>query len=279
MAAHWSRLECELIVADYLDMMAAELRQEPYNKAEHNRALREKLNDRSGPSVEFKHRNISAVLLQAGYAYIPGYKPAWNYQELLEEVVLDRVSADEESMQTIETSLIDRLGPDTFVNDTNSIIVPPPDRIAVNSIKEKRRRMPRKTDYTERVSRNRALGEKGEQFVVSFERKRLSELGRADLINDVEWTSKQKGDGAGYDIRSFKGATDEPFYIEVKTTNSGKCVPFMISANEVAFSHEFEHQYSLYRVFEFSQSPKMFLLGGAVTNHVGLSPTNFRARF
>ena len=39
--ADWSRLEVEAAVADYLDMLALELRDEPFNKAEHNRNLAE----------------------------------------------------------------------------------------------------------------------------------------------------------------------------------------------------------------------------------------------
>lgn len=279
MAGHWSRLECELIVEDYLEMLATECQQEPYNKAEHNRDLQAKLNGRSRPSIEFKHRNISAALLRAGHVYIRGYKPAWNYQELLETVVLDRITADERTLQTIETSLIGQLGSEISVDDTKSIVVPPPERLPGKSVRDKPQRKPRKIDYAARESRNRHLGALGEEFVVNFERKRLAEVGREDLINDVEWTSKERGDGTGYDIRSFQDATDEPFYIEVKTTNSGKYQPFMISRGEVSFSDEFADQFSLYRVFEFSRQPFMFILEGPVAAHVDLSATTFRASF
>ncbi|MEE4184203.1 MAG: hypothetical protein V2J12_00400 [Gammaproteobacteria bacterium] len=49
MSAAWSRLECELIVEDYLAMLA-------------------KLDNRSEGSIEYKHQNISAVLIHAGCA-------------------------------------------------------------------------------------------------------------------------------------------------------------------------------------------------------------------
>ncbi|HCF55246.1 MAG TPA: DUF3883 domain-containing protein [Bacillus sp. (in: Bacteria)] len=45
-----------------------------------------------------------------------------------------------------------------------------------------------------------------------------------------------EGDGVGFDISSFD-LDDNPKYIEVKTTSGGKRTPFMISANEVAFSN------------------------------------------
>jgi hypothetical protein len=39
MAQQWTRLECEAIVADYLAMLYAECRGEPYSKADHRRKL------------------------------------------------------------------------------------------------------------------------------------------------------------------------------------------------------------------------------------------------
>ena len=62
----WNRAEVEAIVADYLSMLASELAGTPYNKAAHRRALRPLLANRSEQSIEFKHANISAVLLDAG---------------------------------------------------------------------------------------------------------------------------------------------------------------------------------------------------------------------
>src|SRR5262249_7795451 len=59
----WSRGEVELIVADYFRMLQAELAGDSYRKADHNRVLRTRLDGRSKSSVEFKHQNISAVLV------------------------------------------------------------------------------------------------------------------------------------------------------------------------------------------------------------------------
>lgn len=80
MADDWSRIECEAIVEDHFDMLLKELSGAPYSKSEHRYALQGKLDSRSEGSIEYKHQNITAVLLKAGYTYIKGYKPAWNYQ-------------------------------------------------------------------------------------------------------------------------------------------------------------------------------------------------------
>jgi hypothetical protein len=58
----WTRYEVDLIVADYFEMLRAELSGEGFSKADHNRELRPKLNGRSKSSIEYKHQNISAVL-------------------------------------------------------------------------------------------------------------------------------------------------------------------------------------------------------------------------
>ena len=79
----WSDQENDLIVADYFAMLADDVYGRSYNKAEHRRGLLPLLNDRSEGSVEFKHQNISAVLKGLGEDWIPGYKPAFNFQMTL----------------------------------------------------------------------------------------------------------------------------------------------------------------------------------------------------
>ena len=59
----WARIEVEAVVADYLKMLSLELAGQAYSKAAHRRILLEKLDGRSAGSVEFKHCNISAVLI------------------------------------------------------------------------------------------------------------------------------------------------------------------------------------------------------------------------
>ena len=98
-------------------------------------------------------------------------------------------------------------------------------------------------------------------------------------MEEIEWTSQVKGDGTGYDIRSFNGETDEELFIEVKTTNAGKYQPFLITINEIDFSKSCVEKYALYRVFEFSDSPNIFTLNGKLTEHVNLVPELYKATF
>lgn len=70
---------------DYFEMLKQEAAGEPFNKSRHNAALRERLNGRSKGAVEFKHQNISAVLLSLNLPWISGYKPAGHFQDDLRE--------------------------------------------------------------------------------------------------------------------------------------------------------------------------------------------------
>lgn len=79
----WSRVEVEAIVADYLQMLTLELTGQSYNKTTHRRQLQEKLQNRSEASIEFKHGNISAVMIDLGFPSIPGYKRRSNYQAVV----------------------------------------------------------------------------------------------------------------------------------------------------------------------------------------------------
>lgn len=91
--SEWSREEVELIVADYLQMLTLELTGQNYNKTEHRRKLQQLLNGRSEGSIEFKHCNISAVMIELEFPYISGYQPRFNYQVLLVDAVMAQIKA------------------------------------------------------------------------------------------------------------------------------------------------------------------------------------------
>src|ERR1700737_4340975 len=78
----WTNEELDLMVSDYFLMLNDEAAGVPFNKAQHNLLLRNKV-DRSKGSIEFKHQNISAVLQQLGLPRIRGYLPAANYQKAI----------------------------------------------------------------------------------------------------------------------------------------------------------------------------------------------------
>src|ERR1700686_1940382 len=82
----WQGDELDAIVADYFDMLSADLSGRPYVKSRHSAALMAEIG-RTHRSVEFKHQNISAVLDELGMPWIPGYKPRRNYQNAIFDAI------------------------------------------------------------------------------------------------------------------------------------------------------------------------------------------------
>ena len=281
MARDWTLDEVEIIVADYFAMLEEYLSGRPYNKTEHNRSLRTKI-DRNKSSVEFKHQNISAVLNNFGRPYIAGYLPAQRYQKLLEQVVLEWLSVHPRFFEGFASGpiLMPRVKP---VIETNirvaSLIEAPPRRRAEAEPSQSAATNARlyQTDFVRRDAENRRLGRLGEEWVVDFEQRRLTdEERRPDLAKRVEWIAATRGDGAGYDITSFN-RDESARLIEVKTTGLGKQFPFIVTANEVRVSQREHASYSLYRVFEFSKSPHLYILTGSIKQHCRLEATQYRA--
>lgn len=159
------------------------------------------------------------------------------------------------------------------------LVEPPPiETVVAVEASGKRLRLPRKIDFAARDEVNRKLGRAGEQWVIDFEHQRLVDAQMADLFGQLDWVSDRLGDGAGYDILSFD-APNEPRYIEVKTTNGTHGSSFIISRNELDFSKEVGEAFCLYRVFQFRQSPALYMLRGDVSRHLQLEPLDYRASF
>lgn len=273
----WSELEVELIVADYFSMLATELAGENYSKAEHRRNLMPLLNNRSEGSIEFKHQNISAVLINLGQLYISGYLPRYNYQKMLEEKVIDYLVLD----SSIEKNFKLYVEKDPKISghhDFNKVIVDAPAISAVSEPPSTYKRNPIKINYLEKEQRNSKLGTLGEKFVFEYEKWQLTKTGKEKLAEEVKWISKEEGDGAGFDIpsKNFDG-TDK--YVEVKTTTLGKETPFFFSRNELLFSENKLDKYHLYRLFNFDKGAKLFIKNGNLGEICHSVPISYRGFF
>lgn len=279
MTTDWSQAEVEATVSDYLDMLRLELADVPLNKAEHNRRLQSLLAGRSRGSIEFKHQNISAVLIELGYPYVEGYKPRSNYQELLREVVVYRLTNDAVLPALVHQVVERPVNKPPEIDDLLNILVPAPEPDKADRTHRTRpavARMPRRPNYLEIEARNRSLGAAGEELALQFEQRRLWSAGKKSLAEKVEHVSRTKGDGLGYDIESFE-ESGKPRLIEVKTTRFGAMTPFFVSRNEVRVSAERSDDYCLYRVFDFRAQPKIFTLPGAIDASCDLDPVEYRA--
>jgi|ERR1700744_3898287 len=269
----WSEEELDLIVSDYFLMLRDEAAGVPFNKAEHNRLLRGEI-DRSKSSIEFKHRNISAVLRKLGLPIIAGYYPAENFQKAIIPSIDRYLSRNPAALNPENAS-----GGDNLLAERASLFVgPPPELLPVKPQREDVERLVRKFNPVERDFRNRKLGRDGEELVLHFERQRLTQFERPDLVKKIRWVSQEDGDGAGYDILSFDAKGKERF-IEVKTTVGPDVTPFYITRNELSFSSERPDAFRLCRVFDFSMHPRMFELTPPLEKLVHLSPLSYEASF
>ena len=277
MRADWSQAEVEAIVSDYLDMLAAELGGLPYSKSAHRRRLARLLAGRSDGSIERKHQNISAVLINLGCPYISGYKPLRNYQAMLFDVIRDRIAGHKELLRTV-AEVVESPAVLPQVEDVLGRLEDPPAPVQSDRVRENPK-PPRvlSVNYLSREAANMSLGRAGEEFVVGFERARLLASGREQLAERIEHVAVELGDGAGFDVRSFE-TNGRDRLIEVKTTRFGKETPFFLTRNEVSVSRERKGVYFLYRVFGFRDDPRLFMKHVALDRTCVLDPIQFMAR-
>jgi hypothetical protein len=278
MNRYWSRTEVELIVADYLTMLTAELKGEEFNKSDHRRRISKHLDGRSDGSIERKHQNISAILIENGFPYVSGYKPLGNYQQLLADVVLERLT--EQSMIRVVASSTEKPAKVPHLENVLDIEEGAPKPV----IQKYPVREPvtgytahhggGQINYLERESRNISLGSAGEELVLRFEIARLRRAGRDQLADRIEQVSQTEGPSAGFDIRSFE-VDGRDRYIEVKTTSYPKETPFFVTRCELRTSEIHEKQYHLYRVFGFHAGPHLFRLAGRLDRVCRLDPVQY----
>ena len=268
MAGDWTEAENRAIVDDYLAMLALECAGKSYSKTERRNALIESMGrTRSPGSIERKHQNISAVMLQLGLPYIKGYKPLPNIQDALRTEVRRRLEADPEWFAELQPQ---RQSPAEarFGAALHQVAVPemPPEAHG------------RKVDYGLLQEESKRVGDRGEEFVFNFEKATLEREGRADLAADVLWVAREVGDGVGYDIRSFS-LDGRLRYIEVKATKLGALTPFYITSAELDFARRHRGGYVIYRVFDVDgDAPEFYVLEGDLDTLLTVEPVTYRAR-
>ena len=276
MGEDWTKIEVELIVKDYFQMLQLELEHKKFNKSEHRRVLTPFLNNRE-KAVEFKHQNISAVLLKMGLPFIKGYKPLPKYQHILELAVVNYLDKHQLILEPDFKNFSDGIieAPRNKI-DFSKIISSEPDISLVEEREPTYR--PIKINYLEKEQSNRNLGELGEKLVLDYERYRLIKAGKNNLADRIEWISKEKGDGTGYDILS-KNNNGSDRFIEVKTTKLRKETPIYLTHTEVSFAKSREKHFYLYRVFNFDSSPRIFIKNGPYDSFCTLQPYTFKGLF
>ena len=270
----WNRDEIDVLVEAYMAMRRAEFLGQHLVKASVVRDLRQLLQARSERSIEYKLQNVSAVLDENNEVWISGYKPATHYQREFATATLEALGRGHRMREVAEdyaSSPIVAPSRVRLATGDVEVAVPTPNGRATN---------PSRVNLTVgpigalHDFQNRRLGKAGEAWVVDLEREKLERLGRRDLAKDVIWVSQDRGDGAGYDVASYRLDGSE-LHIEVKTTNMGVRTPFYITRWELEVSSRERDLYALYRVFGFSRDPKVYVLNGSVEEVARVEPKVF----
>ncbi|RZI98659.1 MAG: DUF3883 domain-containing protein [Brevundimonas sp.] len=303
----WSAYELDVIVADYFAMLALDAAGEQFVKSRRAQALMAQIG-RTHRSVEFKHMNISAVAEELGLPKVRGYKPKFNYQtaifeaidrylDLHPEILADdafrvRPVAEQRARRSRSGGEVLDAAP-TFPGvfedaaqfdggqsgiRTLTLTEAPPPGPGRTPRPEEFARLVRKYDPAARDHRNRALGFLGEEQVFYHERAKLIAADRPDLARRIEWTSQERGDGAGYDVRSFEPTGAERL-IEVKATRGGPTTPFYLTRREREVSLERPSAWRLYRIHNLQVMPSMFILQPPLESVITLEPETWRAGF
>lgn len=268
----WTQDEIDLVVADYFDMRDKFLRGEDFVKARHYERIIE-TTGRTKPSVERKYMNISAALERLSLPWLKGYAPLRNFQNALLKSVEHFVA------QEWNGEIMPGGKNKEFDEEMEIYVEPAPQRSEpVVSDNPELERIARKFDAALRDERNRKTGYAGEKRVMSAEISRLKQAGRPDLAKRVQWVSQELGDGAGYDIKSYTVDGHERF-LEVKTTIGHKRTPFFLSRNEKEFSDEASENFRIYRLYNWGQQPRAFLIEPPLESRLIVEPSAYRASF
>jgi hypothetical protein len=279
--APWSKKEVVAAVKVYFFMLQRELRGQAYNKTEYRNQLIQKLNNRNASAVELKHHTISAVLLALSLPHIKGYKPLDNYQTLLLEVIDEHLQSHpkivSEMLAYAQRPLSTPIQRDLFFR--NIEVLPPARRHPVSAKKRRRvNKISKKFGFVSIESTNRSTVSAGETLVFDFETARLGKEGEQDLARRIKWHPDRETGATPYDIQSYE-SNGVPRFIKVKTTHCDIRFPFTLSLGELSFSGLNTEHFYIYRVFNLSTSPRLFIINGRIHEALRLVPETFQAKF
>lgn len=126
----------------------------------------------------------------------------------------------------------------------------------------------RTVNFIQNGIENKRLGDLGELWVMKYEIEKLKNANKHNLINQIKHTSKDEGDGTGYDIQSFDREGNKIF-IEVKTTKGRQNSTFFVTRNELERSKIEKDNYYLYRLYNYNEqadTADILIIKGDLTN-------------
>lgn len=110
----------------------------------------------------------------------------------------------------------------------------------------------RTVNFIQNGIENKRLGDLGELWVMKYEIEKLQNAKKYNLIDQIRHTSKDEGDGTGFDIQSFD-INGNKIFIEVKTTKGRQNSTFFVTRNELERSKIERDNYYLYRLYNYNE--------------------------
>lgn len=167
--------------------------------------------------------------------------------EEIEQAILKEVNSEEAEIVTLR-----------------EIEIPNTHKKSVTKYVEMQNKKIKKKDYLGSAKKQMKTGLRGEQLVIEYEKQKMIDNNREDLIDKINWVS-EIDDSRGYDIESFdfdKQGKEYRIYIEVKTTENNEKNAFMITANELNALRKNSDKYWIYRVGKLKNEPVFFKING-----------------
>lgn len=109
---------------------------------------------------------------------------------------------------------------------------------------KKKGRYIRKYDFSKAQARSAKIGREGERLVDIF----FQEQKRKGYISDYSWVNENGESGLAYDFVVYK-SDDDPFYLDVKTTDYRFEQKMIFSSQEIEFASDYRENYYVYRVY------------------------------
>lgn len=126
----------------------------------------------------------------------------------------------------------------------------------------------RTVNFIQNGIENKRLGDLGELWVMNYEIEKLQNAKLYNLIDKIKHTSKDEGDGTGFDIQSFD-IYGNKIFIEAKTTKGKQNSTFFITRSELERSKIEKENYYLYRLYNYSEqtdTADLLIIQGDLTN-------------
>ncbi len=126
----------------------------------------------------------------------------------------------------------------------------------------------RTVNFIQNGIENKRLGDLGELWVMKYEIEKLRNAKQDKLIDKIKHTSKDEGDGTGFDIQSFD-IYGNKIFIEVKTTKGRQNSTFFVTRNELERSKIEKEHYYLYRLYNYNEqtdTADLLIIQGDLTN-------------